>query len=205
MKKRKFSEGGGTSVDEDPIGGVADFESQNSPESKVEAGSVDFGKPAGKGSISAVAAKPKGFKSAFADARASGDKTFEWNGKKYSTAVASEAASTPKPAPSSTEKAYSTEGRGKEVAAKPKYQSLQDRAGEYAAKRKESGVGMYGTSKSVKEPRSVTSVASADLKGPYKGMGTDYKPKMRGGESFAKGGGVKGWGQARGSRAAKIV
>lgn len=36
---------------------------------------------------------------------------------------------------------------------KPKYQSLQDRGKENAAKRKESGVGMYGTRNSAKDTR----------------------------------------------------
>jgi hypothetical protein len=36
---------------------------------------------------------------------------------------------------------------------KPKYQSLQDRENENAAKRKESGVGMYGTRNSAKDTR----------------------------------------------------
>jgi len=173
VKKRRFAEGGGTSVDEDPIGGVADFESQNSPESKAD-----------------VFEKPKSFKTAFADARSTGDKTFEWNGKKYSTDLAAPKAST-KVVPSETE------GLGKDVAAKPKYMSLQDRAEEYASKRKESGVGMYGgknVSKEPRETRKTLDFAKADLKGPFTGMGTDYKPKMRGGESFAKGGSVRGGG-----------
>ena len=180
VKTRRFMEGGGTSVDEDPIGGVADFESQNSPESKAD-----------------TEEKPKSFKVAFAEARASGDKTFEWNGKKYSTALAGENTSTSKSMPSTIEKAYSTEGRGKDVVSKPRYQSLQDRAEEYASKRKESGIGMYGNKKANSEPREsrkTLDFAKADLKGPFTGMGTDYKPKMRGGESFAKGGLVRGGG-----------
>jgi hypothetical protein len=141
--------------------------------------------------------KPDSFKTAFAEARAAGDKNFEWNGTKYSTALAG------KSTPSATEKAFSTEGRGKNVVAKPKYQSLQDRNSAYEAKLATSGKGMYGTSKSVKEPRSkeprsVMQISSSDMKGPYKGMGTDYKPKMRGGESFARGGGIEQRGKTRG-------
>jgi hypothetical protein len=95
-----------------------------------------------------------------------------------------------KSTPSATEKAFSTEGRGKNVVAKPKYQSLQDRNSAYEAKLATSGKGMYGTSKSVKEPRSAMQISNSDMKGPFKGMGTDYKPKMRGDESFASGGSV---------------
>ena len=127
--------------------------------------------------------KSQDFKSAFADARAAGSKTFEFKGKKYTTDLA-------KSTPSATEKAFSTEGRGKNVVAKPKYQSLQDRNSAYEAELAASGKGMYGTSKSVKEPRSAMQISNSDMKGPFKGMGTDYKPKMRGGESFASGGAV---------------
>ena len=127
--------------------------------------------------------KPNSFKAAFAEAKAAGSKTFEFNGKKYATDLA-------KSTPSATEKAFSTEGRGKNVVAKPKYQSLQDRNSAYEAKLAASGKGMYGTSKSVKEPRSAVQISNSDMKGPFKGMGTDYKPKMRGGESFASGGSV---------------
>ena len=65
---------------------------------------------------------------------------------------------------------------------KPKYQSLQDRENENAAKRKESGVGMYGTRKAEESPRrGVTRVDPEDLKKKPKGMGT---------LNFAKGGAV---------------
>ena len=42
------------------------------------------------------------FKQAFAAARKSGDKTFEWEGKKYSSAMAGEKAAAPKAAPAKT-------------------------------------------------------------------------------------------------------
>ena len=90
--------------------------------------------------------KSQDFKSAFADARSAGSKTFEFNGKKYTTDLA-------KSTPSATEKAFSTEGRGKDVVVKPKYQSLQDRNSAYEAKLATSGKGMYGTKKSAEETR----------------------------------------------------
>ena len=63
---------------------------------------------------------------------------------------------------------------------KLKYQSLQDREKENAAKRKESGVGMYGTTKSEEGPRrGVTKINPEDFKKQPKGMGT---------LTFAKGG-----------------
>jgi hypothetical protein len=41
--------------------------------------------------------KPKSFKEAFAEARSAGDKTFTWNGKKYTTEVAGSKSSAPAP------------------------------------------------------------------------------------------------------------
>lgn len=69
--------------------------------------------------------------------------------------------------------------------AKPKYQSLQDRARSYEEERAKSGVGMYGTRKT---PR------REDMPDRIDEMGNAYK----------KGGKVKGWGSARGARKAKI-
>ena len=69
--------------------------------------------------------------------------------------------------------------------AKPKYQSLQDRARSYEEERAKSGVGMYGTRRT---PRREDMPDRADE------MGNAYK----------KGGSVKGWGAARGARKAKI-
>jgi hypothetical protein len=57
------------------------------------------------------AAKPSSFKEAFASARKGGGKTFEFNGKKYTTELASSAAS--KPAAKSAGSNYSNEGRNK--------------------------------------------------------------------------------------------
>lgn len=64
-------------------------------------------------------AKKQSFKEAFAEARKGGDKSFEWNGKKYSTAMAG-------PAPV------------KEKAPEPKklvQETMRDRAESYVAKR----------------------------------------------------------------------
>jgi hypothetical protein len=69
-----------------------------------------------------VGPKPSSFKEAFASARGNGDKTFSYNGKLYSTELAS---STPKkisPAPMQQEKAASissNEGRNKPMPSKP--------------------------------------------------------------------------------------
>jgi len=76
--------------------------------------------------------------------------------------------------------------------AKPKYQSLQDRARAYEEERAKSGAGgMYGTTSKRREPLPT----AEDM--AYKKGGKVKAKKM------ASGGGVKGWGIARGSRKAK--
>ena len=69
MKRRKFGDGGETTEMEPGSGGYGE-----APDMKVEAPKEEE--------------KPKTFKEAFAEARAAGDKTFTWNGKKYTTDVA---------------------------------------------------------------------------------------------------------------------
>lgn len=83
MKRRKFGDGGETTEMEPGSGGYGE-----APDMSVEA------------------EKPKTFKEAFAEARSAGDKTFTWNGKKYTTDVAgkptaSKAAVTPTTPPKS--------------------------------------------------------------------------------------------------------
>ena len=98
------------------------------------------------------AAKSQTFKEAFKAAK--DGSTFSWNGKQYKKEYASAkkpAASqslssrvpVPEPVKPKAEKKY--EG--------PKYQSLQDRARDYAAAREKSGVSMYGFRKATpREP-----------------------------------------------------
>ena len=74
MKRRKFADGGETELEEGS-GGYGEV-----PEMKAE-----------------EPEKPKTFKEAFAEARAAGDKTFMWNGKKYTTDVAGSKSSAPVP------------------------------------------------------------------------------------------------------------
>jgi hypothetical protein len=132
MRTRNFDTDG-IADDEEVV--VVDNNEESAPESTRAFAAPDRFSP-----------KSQDFKSAFADARSAGSKTFEFKGKKYTTDLA-------KSTPSATEKAFLTEGRGKNVVAKPKYQSLQDRAEEYAMKNKAAGRGMYGTKKSVEETR----------------------------------------------------
>ena len=73
VRKRKFDDGGEVEM-ESGSGGYGE-----APEMKAEP----------------EPEKPKTFKEAFAEARAAGDKTFTWNGKKYTTEVAGSKASAP--------------------------------------------------------------------------------------------------------------
>ena len=82
-----------------------------------------------------------------------------------------------------------------EAPAKPKYQSLQDRAKSYEDARAKSGVGMYGTTKAApKEERKALPLKSTKAE----------KNAFMGSTGLKKGGSVKGWGQARGARKAKV-
>lgn len=147
MKKRKFGDGG----EIDPM------EAANaSAESQDIAASV----PAGP---TAEPAPELSFKGAFAEARAAGDKTFVWRGKKFTTDIKKFTTDI-----GSSSKGGS--GRGK----------------------------VNPTTAGITSKGRINSITQDDLKDSkrFTGMGS---------MKFAKGGSVKGWGQARGARAAKIV
>lgn len=165
-KARRFDEGGMTDEDVKSFAGT--------PENDSNAGMAEAATEA-----PAASAKKQSFKEAFAAARGAGDKTFEWNGKKFTTEMAK-----PKAAPTAE--------------AKPalKYQSLQDRAKSYEDARAKSGVGMYGTKKS--EPKEERKAL------PLKSTKSETGNKFMGSTDLKSGGSVKGWGQARGARKAKM-
>jgi hypothetical protein len=77
MKKRKFNDGGDVDV-------AAANESDDPIETMNRRKGWTDSEPAAES-----APKKTAFKEAFATARKAGDKTFEWNGKKYTTDVAS--------------------------------------------------------------------------------------------------------------------
>lgn len=92
-KYRKFAEGGGPIEMEEGSGGYGEL-----PDTE--------------------AVKSKGFKEAFRDARSAGDKSFTWQGKKYTTemAGAKPKAAAPAPAPSAAKASSSDIPKGKESA-----------------------------------------------------------------------------------------
>ena len=164
-KTRRFNEGGMSDEDVSSFAGT--------PENDSNAGMADA-------ASEAAPAKKQSFKEAFAAARGAGDKSFEWNGKKFTTEMAKPKAAAPK------------------AEAKPalKYQSLQDRAKSYEDARAKSGVGMYGTKKS--EPKEERKAL------PLKSTKSETGNKFMGSTGLKSGGSVKGWGQARGARKAKM-
>jgi hypothetical protein len=76
----------------------------------------------------APAVSKPSFKEAFASARRAGDKTFEWNGKKFTTELATEK----KPAPRAEPKAEAEKQAPK---APLRQETMQERAESYVAKR----------------------------------------------------------------------
>ena len=88
-----------------------------------EGGDVNYGedeRPAATGMSAAAELMPeksKGFKEAFRDARSAGDKSFTWQGKKYTTELAAAKPKAAAPAPAPAPKAASAEiPKGKESA-----------------------------------------------------------------------------------------
>jgi hypothetical protein len=71
-------------------GGLADYEREPSAEDRAqqEGAMAEYTDRKEKEAIMAKPLAKASFKEAFADARAAGDKTFEYMGKKYSTAMA---------------------------------------------------------------------------------------------------------------------
>ena len=88
-----------------------------------EGGDVTYGedeRPAPTGMSEAaelMPGKPKGFKDAFREARSAGDKTFTWQGKKYTTEMAAAKPKAAAPAPAPAPKAASSDiPKGSETA-----------------------------------------------------------------------------------------
>jgi len=159
-KVRRFTEGG---VNDE------DLEVANASEDPIEALNKRKNWTGGE---EEMPAKKMSFKEAFASARRAGDKTFQWEGKKFTTELASEK----KPA-----KVTDTGDETARLLArmpKPqlKYQSLQDRARDYEAARESSGVGMYGSTKREKVPVEDRMLKDARIrKSEQKFMGSGMK------------------------------
>lgn len=154
-KTKRYDDGGMTDEDVKSFAGT--------PENESTAGMREAYQPtkAEKAEDTTESASKKTtFKEAFASARKAGDKTFQWEGKKFTTEMAGEK----KTAPASSKSAEPEK-------AKPQYQSLQDRARGYEAERAKSGVGMYGTTKREREDRKPLPLKSTKSESGYSGMG----------------------------------
>jgi hypothetical protein len=142
-KTKRYDDGGMTDEDVKSFAGT--------PENESTAGMREAYQP--------TKAKKPSFKEAFASARKAGDKTFQFEGKKFTTDLASDKKAAPAAKAAEPEKA------------KPQYQSLQDRARGYEAERAKSGVGMYGTTKREREDRKPLPLKSTKSESGYSGMG----------------------------------
>lgn len=183
-KTKRYNDGGMTDEDVSSFAGT--------PENESTAGMREGYTPEkDEAEAPAPAAKKTTFKEAFASARKAGDKTFQWEGKKYTTEMAGEK----KAAPTTAKAAPTTAKAAEPEKAKPKYQSLSERARGFEAERAKSGVGMYGTTKREREERTPL---------PLKSTKSESGNKFMGSTGLKKGGSVKGWGASRGARKAKI-
>ena len=176
MKKRKFADGGVTDDD---------LEAANASEDPIQTlnkrkGWTDTGEMS-----ESVAPKKQTFKEAFAAARKGGGKTFEWEGKKYTTELASEKKAAPK---------------AEAPVAKPaaKYETPYDR--------------MNRENREMSQARSETRAETERLarKAPaperWKFDASKVNPKtLLPTTGMKKGGSVRGWGMARSARKAKII
>jgi hypothetical protein len=169
-KVKRFDEGGMSEEDVRSFAGT--------PENDSNAGMAEASEPA--------PAKKMSFKEAFAAARGAGDKSFEWNGKKFTTEMAK-----PKAAAAPAAKA--------EAPAKPKGETAYDRMNR---ENRESGKDFDSLVGKLKDR-----IATAGSRGsalPLKSTKSETGNKFMGSTGLKSGGSVKGWGQARGARKAKI-
>lgn len=147
------------------------------------------------------------FGKAFAEARKAGDKTFEFNGKKYTTQLASEAAQ-----PSVGGKLVAGEYKSRDDRS-PRAPTLVEGTKRTSMARKpdDETMAKSGETRRIRNMMDSAAEATGAMRGARLNSeeNTDTSDMMkRGGKvkAYAKGGVVaKGWGQARGARAAKIV
>ena len=168
-KTRRFDEGGMTDEDVKSFAGT--------PENDSNAGMAEAADEA--------PAKKQSFKEAFAAARGAGDKTFEWNGKKFTTELAKPKAAAP--------------AAKAEAPAKPKGETPYDRMNR---QNRESGKDFDSLVGKLKDR-----IAGAGDRGkalPLKSTKSESGNKFMGSTGLKSGGSVKGWGQARGARKAKM-
>ena len=167
-KTKRYNGEDGSMTEED----VASF--AGTPENESNAGMKEAYKEP-------EAPKKTTFKEAFAAARKAGDKTFQWEGKKFTTEMAGEKKAAPK---AETKKAS--------------YETPYDRMNRQNREQGKDFDSMVSKLKS--------KFSSEDTRKPLplKSTKSETGNKFMGSTGLKDGGGVKGWGQARGARKAKI-
>ena len=126
VKRYDGEDGSVTSSDQDEMSGVDDAVAANSARSQSSDDSSDD-------SSSSTPSTPTSFGAAFKAARTSGDKTFTYNGKSYTTQLAGDSKPAAKPAAKASTASYSNEGANKPR--QLKQETMADRAESYVAKR----------------------------------------------------------------------
>lgn len=139
-----------------------------------------------------VRSEPQTFKEAFAEARAAGEKTFTWKGKQYSTEMAGA-----KPA------AVSGRPRGESGPVSVIRQMADRAAADAMNARSASEARAAKARESESEMRREARGKDAQRKTPRISMAGVNAKTLLPEQRYAKGGSVKGWGCARGARAAK--
>lgn len=167
-KVRRFDEGGMSEEDVKSFAG--------SPDNDSNAGMAEA--RAASDAADAAPTKKLSFKEAFAAARGAGNKSFEWNGKKFTTDVAKPKAAAPK--------------------AEPKYETSYDRMNRQNRESGKDFDSLVGKLKS--------KFTSDDTRKPLplKSTKSETGNKFMGSTGLKSGGSVKGWGMARGARKAKV-
>lgn len=119
-KHRRFAEGGAT---------AEDLEAANASEDPIAELNARKGWTGSTEAADQAAPRKQSFKEAFAEARRAGGKTFDWNGKKYTTEVAG-AKTAAKPATDTGDETARLRARAPATAPaapKPKYETAYDR------------------------------------------------------------------------------
>lgn len=182
-KMRKFGEGDSVTSD--------DLEAANASADPI--GTLNERKGwTGEKAEAAPEPKKQSFGEAFAAARKGGGKTFEWNGKKYTTEMAGEKKAAPAPAPAAPKAPLRAE-------------TMQDRAESYVAKRAAQREADRAAAEAKRDTDAETARLNKRAPASYKFDSSKVNSKTLLPKGMKKGGSVRGWGIARSARKAKIV
>jgi len=156
-----------------------------------------------------AAEKKQTFKEAFAAARRSGAKTFEYNGKKYTTELASSKSEKPaarksESAKTSAAKSEPAEKSATRTTSLPPDSLLGKIAKSQGATSDFPKEGSPTGAKAARQQKEFSDTLDRTGNNFLRYMGTQATRDRLKAEGYAKGGTAKGWGKARGARAAKV-